>query len=97
MGKVVVLIQLVLVFVDRRNYRSPTRLLVAALEYALADEFRGVEHDEFVMAEMRFRVQGTRSNAGEYVFRKVADGTYGAGPQGMSCAGFSFVPLVLCC
>lgn len=77
LGIVVVLIQLVLGFVDRRKYRSPTRLLVAALEHAPADEFKGVEHDEFKMANVRFRVQGSRSNAGKYVFRKVADGSHG--------------------
>jgi len=76
LGIVVVLIQLVLGFVDRRKYRSPTRLLVAALEHAPADEFKGLEHDEVGMADVRFRVQGTRGNAGKYVFRKVADGSH---------------------
>lgn len=67
-GIVVVLIQVVLGFVDRRKYRSPTQLLVAALEHVPAGEFRGIEHNEAKVAKMRFRVQGTAASAGRYSF-----------------------------
>jgi hypothetical protein len=43
---VVVMGQAVLGFVDRREYRSPAQLLVAALEHAPSNEFKEVEHNE---------------------------------------------------
>lgn len=72
LGIAVVLVQLVLGCVDRRKYRSGTQLLVAALEHVPAKEFEDYEHDEAKVARMRFHVQGTSSNAGKYVFRKMA-------------------------
>jgi len=69
---VVVLAQLVLGFIDRRRYRSPTQLLVAALEHTPSNEFANVEHDEAKVARMRFHVQGTMTTAGKYVFKKMA-------------------------
>jgi hypothetical protein len=72
LGVVVVLAQLVLGFIDRRKYRSPTQLLVAALEHTPSNEFANVEHDEAKVAKMRFHVQGTMTTAGKYVFRKMA-------------------------
>lgn len=72
LGVVVVLAQLVLGFIDRRRYRSPTQLLVAALEHTPSNEFANVEHDEAKMAKMRFHVQGTMTTAGKYVFKKMA-------------------------
>lgn len=71
-GVAVVLVQIVLGFIDRRKYRSPTQLLVAALEHAPASEFANLEHDEVKVASMRFHVQGTRDNAGKYMFKKLA-------------------------
>lgn len=70
LGILVVLVQVVLGFVDRRKYRSPTQLLVAALEHVPADEFKDVQHNEAKVARMRFRVQATRANAGRFSFRK---------------------------
>lgn len=72
LGVVVVLAQLVLGFIDRRKYRSPTQLLVAALEHTPSNEFADVEHDETKVARMRFHVQGTMTTAGKYVFKKMA-------------------------
>jgi hypothetical protein len=72
LGVVVVLAQLVLGFIDRRKYRSPTQLLVAALEHTPSNEFANVEHDEAKVARMRFHVQGTMTTAGKYVFKKMA-------------------------
>ncbi|KAM0721113.1 hypothetical protein Q7P37_003399 [Cladosporium fusiforme] len=70
LGVAVVLVQVVLGVVDRRKYRSPTQLLVAALEHAPSGEFKDVEHDEVKVASMRFRVHGTRGTAGKYLFHK---------------------------
>ncbi|KAM0703595.1 hypothetical protein Q7P35_009534 [Cladosporium inversicolor] len=72
LGVVVVLAQLVLGFIDRRKYRSPTQLLVAALEHTPSNEFANVEHNEAKVARMRFHVQGTMTNAGKYAFKKMA-------------------------
>lgn len=75
LGVVVVIAQLVLGFIDRRKYRSPTQLLVAALEHVPSNEFANVEHDEAKVAKMRFHVQGTMTTAGKYAFKKMAHGT----------------------
>lgn len=75
MGVAVVLVQLVLGFIDRRKYRSPTQLLVAALEHAPAGEFANVEHNEAKVARMRFHVQGTKDSAGKYMFKKLVGRT----------------------
>jgi hypothetical protein len=72
LGVAVVLAQLVLGFIDGRKYRSPTQLLVAALEHTPSNEFANVEHDEAKVARMRFHVQGTMTTAGKYVFKKMA-------------------------
>lgn len=72
LGVLVVLAQLVLGFIDRRKYRSPTQLLVAALEHTPSNEFANVEHNEAKVARMRFHVQGTMTNAGKYAFKKLA-------------------------
>jgi hypothetical protein len=71
LGVAVVLAQMVLGFVDRRKYRSPTQLLVAALEHTPSNEFANVEHNEAKVARMRFHVQGTMTTAGKYVFKKM--------------------------
>ena len=71
LGVMVVLAQLVLGSIDRRKYRSPTQLLVAALEHTPSNEFANVEHDELKVARMRFHVQGTMTTAGKYAFKKM--------------------------
>ena len=55
---------------DRRRHKSPTQLLVAALEHFPANEFKKVEHDEAEVARVRFRVQATMANAGKFSFEK---------------------------
>jgi hypothetical protein len=72
-GAVVVIIQMVLGFVDRRKYRSPTQLLVAALEHLPSREFKEVENDDARVASVRFHVHGTMTNAGKFSFKKRAD------------------------
>ena len=72
LGVAVVLAQLLLGFIDRRRYRSPTQLLVAALEHTPSNEFANVEHNEAKVARMRFHVQGTMTTAGKYAFKKMA-------------------------
>jgi hypothetical protein len=71
LGIALVLVQSILGFVNRRSYRSPTQLLVAALEHAPTSEFKKVRHNEAKVASMRFHIQETNSNAGKYLFRKV--------------------------
>lgn len=70
MGCIVVLVQVILGLVDRREFLSPTRLLVAALEHAPQAEF--VEHrdDELRMAKVRFRVRHVHETAGRLRFRR---------------------------
>jgi hypothetical protein len=70
-GIVVVIGQLVLGLVDRREYRSSTQLLVAALEHTPSSEFKDVEHNEARVASMRFHMQGTMTNAGKFSFKKM--------------------------
>lgn len=55
-GCIVVLAQLYLGFKDRRRYRSPTQLLVAAMEHMPQGEFEGKRHDEKAMARVPFHV-----------------------------------------
>lgn len=69
-GIAVVVAQLVLGFIDRRKYSSPTQLLVAALEHAPSGEFKDVQHDEAKVASLRFHVQGMMTTAGKYSFTK---------------------------
>lgn len=72
LGVLVVLTQFVLGLVDRRWYRSPTQLLVAALEHAPKDEFKGLEreeeHNEEKMARVRFHVRAADTKAGKFTF-----------------------------
>lgn len=72
-GIAVVLAQLVVGFIDRRKYRSPTQLVVAALEHAPSDEFKDIEHDEAKVAGLRFHVQGMMTSAGKYSFKKLGN------------------------
>ena len=51
-GCLVVVWQFVLGFIDRRRYRSPTQLVVAALEHSPRGEFEGKQHDENAMARV---------------------------------------------
>ncbi|KAK5127514.1 hypothetical protein LTR85_006853 [Meristemomyces frigidus] len=68
LGCMVVLTQFVLGLVSRRRYRSPTQLLVAALEHAPKGEFDGREHDEAEMARVRFHIQDAAHTAGKFSF-----------------------------
>ena len=70
LGIIVVLVHFVLGFIDRRTYKSPTELLVAALEYRPSNEFKEVGDEEARVVSMRFRVQDTLNNAGRYSFKK---------------------------
>ncbi|KAK4619344.1 hypothetical protein CLAFUW4_11003 [Fulvia fulva] len=69
-GCVVVLLEVVLGFIDRRRLRSLTQLLVAALEHQYTDEFRGV-HDEKTISRVPFRLRHDTRNAGRFKFEKV--------------------------
>ncbi|KAK5134276.1 hypothetical protein LTR08_006820 [Meristemomyces frigidus] len=69
LGCAVVLTQFVLGLVTRKRYRSPTQLLVAALEHAPKGEFDGREHDEPEMARVRFHMQDASHTAGKLSFR----------------------------
>ena len=66
LGCVVVLAQAVLGFVDRRRYRSPTQLLVAALEHAPRGEFEGRQGRE--IGNARFRVEDDEVKMGKFSF-----------------------------
>lgn len=68
MGCLVVITQVVLGFVDRRRYRSPTQLLVAALEHTPRGEFEGKGHDEMAMASVRFHIQDDGNHMGKFSF-----------------------------
>lgn len=70
-GVLVVMVQCVLGFTDRRKYRSPTQLLVAALEHTPSSEFKEMEHDDARVASTRFHVPATMTNAGRYSFKKM--------------------------
>lgn len=56
-GCLVVLTQLYLGFKDTRRYRSPTQLLVAALEHMPRGEFEGKRHNERAMARVPFHIE----------------------------------------
>lgn len=68
LGCVVVIAQAILGFIDRRRYRSPTQLLVAALEHAPRGEFEGKQHDEKAMASVRFHIQDDGNHSGKLSF-----------------------------
>lgn len=67
-GALVVVWQFFLGFVDRRRYRSPTQLVVAALEHSPRGEFEGKQHDEKAMARVRFHIKDDSSHTGKYSF-----------------------------
>lgn len=73
LGCAVVLAQVILGFVDRRRYRSPTQLLVAALEHAPRGEFEGKGHNEVAMAGVRFHIQDDGNHLGKFSFYEPAD------------------------
>lgn len=56
-GCIVVLAQLCLGFKDKRRYRSPTQLMVAALEHIPKGEFEGKSHDEKALARVPFHIE----------------------------------------
>jgi hypothetical protein len=67
-GCLVVLWQFALGFTDRRRYRSPTQLMVAALEHSPRGEFDGKNHDELAMARVRFHIRDNEVQAGKFSF-----------------------------
>lgn len=73
LGCVVVIAQVILGFIDRRRYRSPTQLLVAALEHAPRGEFEGKGHDEKAMAGVRFHIQDDGNHMGKFSFYEPID------------------------
>lgn len=70
-GCIVVVVQFVLGFVDRRKYRSGAQLLVAALEYKYNADFAGMPHDERAVAKVRYRLEDADYMAGRFKFYKV--------------------------
>lgn len=70
-GIVVVLVQVVLGFVDRRRRVSLMQLIVAALEHVPTGEVRGVGAREDEVARTRFRVHGSGKGAGEFFVERV--------------------------
>ena len=67
-GALVVVWQFFLGFADRRRYRSPTQLVVAALEHSPRGEFEGKQHDEKAMARVRFHIKDDSGHTGKYSF-----------------------------
>ncbi|KAK5174658.1 uncharacterized protein LTR77_001740 [Saxophila tyrrhenica] len=80
-GCLVVLWQVVLGLADRRRYRSPTQLVVAALEHSPRGEFEGKGHNEVEMARVRFHIRDNDSQVGKFSFyepeEKEQGGEYG--------------------
>ncbi|KAF7195424.1 hypothetical protein HII31_03316 [Pseudocercospora fuligena] len=68
-GCFVVLAEFVLGMNDRRLFRSPTQLLVAALEYHDTGEFNGM-YAEKAVARVPFRLENDHLAAGRFKFRK---------------------------
>lgn len=68
-GIVVVLLEVYLGMRDRRIFRSPTQLLVAALEHPNAGEFHGWNRDRDI-SRVSFRLQNDRIAAGRLRFEK---------------------------
>lgn len=67
-GALVVVWQFFLGLYDRRRYRSPTQLVVAALEHSPKGEFDGKQHDEKAMARVRFHINDDSGHAGKFSF-----------------------------
>ena len=70
-GIIIVLIQVVLGFVDRRRPGGLTQLLMTALEHVPEGEFKGVGAKENSVARTRFCVQETTEGAGGRIFKRV--------------------------
>jgi len=68
LGIIVVLVQFVLGFTDRRQYRSPVQLLIAALEHVPTGRFSGLEDDEAKALNVRFQVMDEEHTAGKLKF-----------------------------
>ena len=69
-GCVVVLAQGVRGFVDRRRYRTPTQLLVAALEHVPRGEFVGRDHSDSSIGRVELRVVDDDARAGKFSFHR---------------------------
>ena len=78
-GCLVVAWHFILGLTDRRRYRSPTQLLVAALEHSPRGEFSGKGHDELAMARVRFHIRDNDHQVGKFSFYEPDDGTTGTG------------------
>ncbi|KAK4495384.1 hypothetical protein PRZ48_013715 [Zasmidium cellare] len=71
LGVLTVVFQTLLGIIDRRPYRSPTQLLVAALEHSPSEEFRGKSHDERAIARTPFTVRDhAHGHASTFKFEK---------------------------
>ena len=71
-GCLVVLAEVLIgTFIDRRRFRSPTQLLVAALEHQYANEFDGNSQGERQISRVSFRLQSDDRVAGKFKFEKV--------------------------
>lgn len=68
LGCLVVVVQFVLGFTDRREMRSATQLLVAALEHSPRAEFEGKQHNEVEMARTRFHIKDDNVRTGKFSF-----------------------------
>lgn len=70
-GVMIATSQVFLGLIDRRHYRSPTELLVAALEHSPSEEFQGKNHDERAIARTPFRVEDyRRGGASHFRFQR---------------------------
>lgn len=71
LGIIIVLIQVVLGFVDRRKCGSLMQLLVSALEHVDTRNFNSTGGDERRVARTRFRVDGPMEGVRKYLFSQV--------------------------
>ena len=69
-GVIVVLLQVVLGFADRRRTGSLRQLIVAALEHVPTGDLDGVAAEEHETTRTRFCVQETTGSAGGYLFKR---------------------------
>ena len=82
-GAVVVVWQFLLGIFDRREYRSPTQLLVAALEHSPQGEFSNKRHDEKEMSRVRFHIKDDHARAGGFSFYGSFYEPHGTGGNGI--------------
>lgn len=68
LGCIVVIVQVILALADRRETRSITQVLVAALEHRPKGEFEGISHHEAEIARVTFRIRNADHTAGKLTF-----------------------------